>query len=250
MADFVHFIINEARKISTTLPISICRSIAKEAINKYPHSFGIIDENGKVIDCEGITLVTCLSNHNNYLNSKVKRKSVFTNVRQKHIKRVKSLSDGVPMFRGNNDEDEDHEDKRLFLKERANIMNLNKMESAKIDEFFTQTFNAQRKFLNNFQNIPTISAIINEWPHLSKKKYLKLHFDKLMQLDTILFIDTFRSCHEKLTELALSSAKFKKFNFQSENKDLVSIEIILKYFSEQTNGILIEFGVSKSIANK
>lgn len=243
MADFVHFVINETRKISTSLPISVCRIIAKEAITKFPYSFGIVNEHGNVIDKEAVTLLSCLSNHNNYLNAKYKRKPVFSDVKKKDIKKIKSLSEGIPGFSGSDASDDPSEEKRIFLNLNSSIMNLNKNLECKVDAFFKDTFKLQRNFINNFKNIPTITDIQNEWPHLLKKKYLKTHFDLLLNFDTIIFLDKFKKIQDKLISFAQGSKLFQKIDFENPDLNYLSLQIISTYFSEQLNSIVINFEV-------
>ncbi len=66
---FVQAVIYDMRKITPHLNIPICRRIAQQVTRLYPKSFGVLDSNVKVIDCEAVVLTTTFINHNNYVNA-------------------------------------------------------------------------------------------------------------------------------------------------------------------------------------
>lgn len=238
--DFVHQLVAEMRNISKFLTVPVCREIAKQILNIYPKSFGILDHTGKLMDLESVHLTTTIINHNNYLNRRDKVKCIpQKNVKPRNLKRVISLVKDIPNFSGVQLEaektQEQLEEDRIWLKNNATVV-LNEIDSQKRDILFDSTFNLQRKFLNNFDTPPSIQQIKFEWPLLMKKKFLLAHFNKLMNFESNVFYENFQKSIKNINTICNT--------LQSQNNDDFSaFSNIVQHFKENMEYIYCNFPV-------
>lgn len=250
--EFIQSVVTEMRDKSKILPRSVCRNVAKQIILKYPKSFEIGSSD---IDVSAIVLTTSMMNHNNYINRRDKMMKPDSARRPGNIKRINSLEDGIPNFFChplNTYSENENEERRLWLKQNCNISNLNAADSGKMQKYFSDSFNAQRTFLNQFDNPPTVKQISEEWPHLIRNSYLKQHFNKMMSTPTNNFdIERFDSNYETaIKNLNLISQNSKKIKIQlddSRNEAWHGVKLMTSYFNENFNHILQIKDVSSSI---
>lgn len=241
--DFIHHVVNALRKISLAIPMDIFRNVAKEITNKYPQGFSILDKNGKILDMDSITLSSSFLNHHQYLNRGLKRPLDTDELRPKHFKKINSLSSGVDNFFVDLPEDTtDLENRRLWLREHADVKILSADELKLEEEYFKTTFSLQRSFLNNFSSPPTITQIKSEWPHLLKNKYILYHFEKLFEnVNT----NQFPSEFDRLT-CAIIQKVDKKFNEHdfTGSKPLKALQALGEKFDENIDNVLKKYPVS------
>lgn len=226
--------------------MSIFRAVANEITSKYSRSFAIKDNLGKIIDINSVTLATALLNHNFYLNRSQppKRKhSGDGESSSKELKRINSLSDGVPNFYGNEVADElEQERMRLWLREHADVKNLSSAEKNLELQNFEGTFSTQRDYLNNITNPPLISEIKTQWPHLLKHTFMFKHFEILMKNDLAVFTNGF----EALAPNILAKVKKSTLNLIDKPENLIynALFAITSKFSENFDSILKVYQVS------
>lgn len=122
------------------------------------------------------------------------------------------------------------------------IKNLPTEDETRMKEYFLQTFNKQRQFLNEFDVPPTMVQTSQEWPHLMRNKFLKLHFNKMMEKPEINFdINDFNSKFETdMSNLILISKTSKKFKSDVCCVSLPSycLQLLASYFKESFDRIL------------
>lgn len=183
----VNRIVSEMRNIREFIPSKAFKIIANKIIEKYPQ-FKDTDEDGKCFGDGSHTLYLKLRDRNCYLNRPHMKKSLSRslNIPLKKQLKVLSAKAGCSNWQPDNyveSETEDTiEDKTVFLRQviLQDAAENDPDTQKKIYSYLETTYPAQRLFLNNVHQPPTIQDIKTSWPILLQKKYIFWHYHKLM----------------------------------------------------------------------
>ncbi len=113
-------------------------------------------------------------------------------------------------------------------------------DTRKRDELFRKTYNLQRRYLNNVENPPSINEINNIRPLLLQKKYLLLHYNTMMAMDTNIFISNYSKCITNINNLSQSDQQSNEFN-----DGIRGLAYIVNNFEENIEFVYINFKVSR-----
>ncbi|KAG5876893.1 hypothetical protein JTB14_003217 [Gonioctena quinquepunctata] len=205
------------------------RNVAKQLVDKYPITFRDIDNDGVVMGDGTHSIVCKLSDRNNYLNRPHKRSnSDKTDTATKFLKKKLNSSAGCvqwnPADHGNSSEDK--------------IKKINEMDTDD-DDFFSlldDTYVAQRLFLNDLENPPTVQEVQNKWPVLLQKSAIIWHFKKLTNISLELLEQSFESKAEKIVKYAIIKKILNEDSLEDVNKSC--IEFYAKHFKEDISNLI------------
>lgn len=221
ITEICHLIVNDVRQIKKNLPIQVLKKIAYEMILKYPETFMDKDEDGHILGDGSCTMFHKLRERCCYLKrleskrSAEKSGTIQAKKRKLHVMAGCSNYQDLPSpttSTSNEDNWEETYDEESFQ---------NIMESRYIE---------QRKFLENFQNPPSLNDIKTNFPILFQLKSVIFHFNKLTskKLDDLPRIMEEKSI--KIVEYAIQN-KFLKLN-NDEDYCIQSLRFFTLYFKE------------------
>lgn len=241
-----NIIVDELRKYTFYIPMSVIRSISQKVANKYPHSFIEKDSTGNILHTQPIALITTIKNRNNFLNRAPKRvtSSVESNIPLKQRRLTETLKKTCPnwqpadnMSRENNKENID--DEKMVLQNKFLKTNFTKEDEATISKLMENCFANQRLFFNNRDRIPTVSDIKENWPFIFRRRYLYEHFDKLMNLQAESFVKSFEENKAKCIAFLKANNILK--NDCPQNDEI--LEAFGNFFKEQPSVLFRIFEV-------
>ncbi|XP_055388137.1 uncharacterized protein LOC129616505 [Condylostylus longicornis] len=149
-------VVDELRAFSFYIPMSVFRSVAQQAADKFPDSIIEKDENGKFISNEPLALITKMKNRNNTLNRAPKRKipEIDLNIPLKARRISNVLQKTCPNWQPKKHNSENHtatsaQFKQKFLQEMSKCEEITADNCKKIEEYMKETYAEQRLYLNN-----------------------------------------------------------------------------------------------------
>ncbi|CAH1099112.1 unnamed protein product [Psylliodes chrysocephalus] len=218
MHQLIHLIVHEMRQIKQNIPMKAFRYVAKQMVDKYPSTFRDSDSDGVVIGDGTHSLIMKLSDRNHYLNRPHKRKNtqslVSASLKKKRLNNEAMCCNYEPPV--------------TSITPETKIHHLNQPDIEENEEYFLlleETYPEQRKFLNNLENPPTVSEILEKWPVLLRQSAVTWHFQKLTEID---INDIERSINDKVEKI-LTFAKNKKL-ITNINKDKM-IQQCLEFYA-------------------
>lgn len=140
--------------------------------------------------------------------------------------------------------DETIEDKTKFLREIVydDSSKSDPKIQHKIISYLEATYSAQRLYLNNIHDIPTIKDIKNTWPILLQKRYMFWHYKQLMGHSIHVLKDEILKKQEKI--LCYGHHKKYKDIINSDNPtEIKLIKIIMKHFKEDFEKLFQTYSV-------
>ncbi|XP_055389885.1 uncharacterized protein LOC129618883 [Condylostylus longicornis] len=164
-------IVDELRAFSFYIPMSVFRSVAQQAADKFPDSIIEKDENGKFISNEPLALITKMKNRNNTLNRAPKRKipEIDLNIPLKARRISNVLQKTCPNWQLKKHNSENHtatsaQFKQKFLQEMSKCEEITADNCKKIEEYMKETYAEQRLYLNNREFGTTLNTLKDEIP--------------------------------------------------------------------------------------
>ncbi|XP_024884722.1 uncharacterized protein LOC112462889, partial [Temnothorax curvispinosus] len=238
MTAVVNRIVSEMRNIQEFIPAKAFKIIAEQIVSKYPKTFKDMDEDGKCFGDGSYTLFAKLRDRNNYLNRPHMKRSLShtLTIPLKKQKKVMSAKAGCSNWQPekflDTETEETVEDKTKFLREIVND------DSSKRDPKIQQkiisnleaTYPAQRLYLNNVHDVPTIIDIKNTWPILLQKKYMFWHYEKLMGCSIHILKEEMLKKQHKIE--IYGHKKYKDITNSNDPTEMKVMKIIFKHFKE------------------
>lgn len=249
----IHVLVDELRTISFYIPVGVFRDVVGKLIAKYPETFSYADTEGRTITIKNSPLITSLIQRNNYLNRpSTSSKANDLSIPLKKKRLSKNFEETCVNWHKLHDS-ENYEEKEKKLEAKDKLVEFNKQKTWTKDEFeeikhlMNLLYSEQRKFLNNFENIPSIKEVKENWPFLLHTSFIFQHFEQLVEIDTKQVFEKFdlkikniidfgRTCKVKLI-----SNIFEKCN---DNNVLIGLTFISNYFNEKIDSLLQTLPVS------
>lgn len=230
--------VSEMRNIQHFIPSKALKVVAEKIVNKYPKIFKDMDDEKCFGDgCHTIFLK--LRDRNCYLNRPHMKRCLSQTLtiplkKQKKILSAKAgCSNWQPEKHIDTETVETIEDKTKFLRE---IMYDDTSKSDpkiqhKIILYLEATYSAQRLYLNNVHEIPTIKDIKNTWPILLQKRYMFWHYEQLMGHSIRILKEEMLKKQDKILSYA-HNKKYKDIIDSNNPTEIKLIKIIMKHFKE------------------
>ncbi|XP_043483993.1 uncharacterized protein LOC122512301 isoform X2 [Leptopilina heterotoma] len=240
--EVIHKVILQMHNINKFIPCAVFRTVAKEIVAKYPESFE--DRKNNIKFGNGFTSVySSLLNHHNYLISISKRSN--TTRPRRNSKALKFLSQaklGATNWELNEHPEGETEgtisERKTMLHESYSTFNRTEIspdEHAENLENITKTFKAQRDFFNDFEKLPDIESLANNWPILSIHEYLFHHYALQMGHSIEQLKNGF--INDKATIFAYGKA-FNLTQAETADDSFEIIKIIFYYFKESVQTLI------------
>lgn len=237
----IHTIVDELRTISYYIPVKVFRDVVSKLISKYPSTFILSDVEGNPITLKNSPLITSFIQRNNYLNRPTTSSTkTISNIPLKKKKISKTFEETCINWQRSNASDVTEEFNIKKWKSRLIELSLKRTwdteEFAEISSLMSQCFFAQRQFLNNFVNTPSLKEIKSCWPFLVHKTFLFQHFSKLTEVDLQKAAEKYGLQIKTIIDY-IKENKIKLFldtyeNTQQKADDYFALTLISKYFNE------------------
>lgn len=133
------------------------------------------------------------------------------------------------------------------IKERLQlaVQKLNILDDKEKSEILTDletTYYQQRTYINQSQ--ARISDILKEWPILFVHDYMLWHYEKLMGHSVKKISENFQIKKDKLLEFGRRNKLCLEREWDDEKSAKESLKVIVRYFKEDLEYLLIEVDVS------
>ncbi|XP_011858708.1 PREDICTED: uncharacterized protein LOC105556237 [Vollenhovia emeryi] len=222
ITEICHIIVNDIRQIKKNVPTQVLKKIASEMILKYPKTFMDKDEDGHILGDGSCTMFHKLRERCCYLKrieskrSAEKSGTIQSKERKLHVMAGCSNYENLPPHTSTSTTNEDNCEETYDEESFQNMMERHYIE--------------QRKFLENFQNPPSLNDIKEKFPILFQLKSIIFHFNKLTskKLEDLPRIMEEKSI--KIVEYAIQN-KFLKLN-NNEDYCIQSLRFFTLYFKE------------------
>ncbi|XP_067210498.1 uncharacterized protein [Linepithema humile] len=243
--------VSEMRNIQEFIPSKAFKIIAEKIVNKYPQTFKDINEDGTCFGDGFHTTYLKLRDRNCYLNRPHMKRSLSQslNIPIKKQKKVLSAKAGCsnwqPEKYNDTETEETIEEKTKFLCQIVDddsSKNDLKIQH-KIYSYLEATYPAQRLFLNNVHEIPSIKNIKTTWPILLQKTFMFWHYEKLMGHSIDLLKEEIIKKQEKILNYG-QHKKYKDINDSNNPTEIKLIQIIMRHFKEDFEGLFKTYPVN------
>lgn len=242
ITEVVQVVVHEMREISKHIPSKAFKMAAKKIIDRYPNIFKDVDSDGVVVGDGSHSLFSKLTDRNNYLNRPHKRTSnekfLQPAIPKNKIKMILNARAGCSNWQP------DIPDTVQVAETDQEKLKTMDVTNDEIIILLENTFALQRQFLNNINEVPTITDIRNSWPILLTKRGILWHFQKL----TGTSLQEISNKMEERSDKILEFGKLKKLLVENEEEMdgtnfKLSLEVVAKYFKERMEAIFVEVGV-------
>lgn len=234
MKEVVHIVASSLRSRKTNLPSKAIKVVANKIVSRYPKSFQDVDEDGYVYGDGSHTIFSKIMEHVKYLNQsdpKRKRPSLTADIPLQKRKKMLASKAGCSHWQPQEvvEETQAIEEYRKFL-ETADF----KMLNSETTDILEKTYPAQRLFLNNPTEPPTIQEIKLKWPILLSPAGICYHYKKLMSQDITSLGSAMISKSTKIFTLGLQKKYITAIPSTKDDDVLLmmALEIICKFFTE------------------
>lgn len=183
-------VVDDMQKIYGVNPSSfIIQAVATKLLFVYPILCQVDDEGNKIGNGQ-FTTIRQIKDRLYYLNNTKLLKTKLLQPFQSTTKRAathtgkstKKRNAGCPNFNPASKLTKEELNKKKKLLQKEFRLSKKQRNENKIISLLNDTYPAQREFLVQTP-IPTLVMLEKEWPFLFESKYIKMHFQKLCQLD-------------------------------------------------------------------
>lgn len=171
----LHTIVDELRTISVYIPIAVFRDVADSLSKRYPCTFLYTDNAGTTLSIRNSPIITTLVQRNNYLNRQNSNKNK-NSIPLKKKKISKNFEDTCKNWQPEISNQDDIDSIKSKLLELHHRRTFSSQEHEEIQNMMAKTYPAQRSFLNNLANIPSVQSIKENLPFLLSKIHILNHF--------------------------------------------------------------------------
>ncbi|XP_048104970.1 uncharacterized protein LOC125298311, partial [Alosa alosa] len=251
-----------------------CAEIARTVVAQYPKTFGDVTDEGELLGCGYTSLLNQLKtrvehvNRNNTLARirKPKRANPESIPQKNSFNKLDSYGcvDWQPQDLPEGETSDSLEVKRQMLVTLYKTEGPRRVDMVRVDDLMQLTYVKQRDLINSSPP-PQVSTILEEWPFLSQKRWLCLHFEKLTGIDLLSRLtEAFLSKGRRIVNFFLQQRLKWKGDIQSllteigndtrtlDDTNLMAISAILllmAFFREQTDSLFILADVTETVAD-
>lgn len=246
----IRILVDEIRRYETNPTRNECLSICRSIVKQYPSSFADITSGGVIIGGGFASLLSQVKARIENLNraGTVKRHRAS---RQHGRLQKPTDSYGCTQFQPELPTEETNE---TVEQKRQQLENIYRQEGShggereEVINLMKTTFCLQRKQINDTP-APSIEDLRKQWPYLFTQRGIYGHFELLTDINVLRALElSIDECGQGLEKYLRTKNKDVQSDLisQSENGDssLRIIQLLMAYFSEKTEGLILYADVS------
>lgn len=240
--EVIHATVNALREIRRNVPCKALKIAAQKIISKYPKVFEDRDDDGVLLGDGSVTVYQRLLERMNYLNRKRKdeadSKTVHISKRKNMLPAKAGCANWQPILESNPSLEEIQE----------KLKNVDENFDQETLEWLEITYPAQRIFLNDIDNPPSVDDVKKEWPILLSSPGILWHYQKLMNNDACTLSQKIIEKSEKIIKFGIKQ-KFIDEIPEDIPEDIIiaTLKIIAGHFHENYDSLLHYIHVSNKM---
>ncbi|KAK7127276.1 hypothetical protein R3I94_008826 [Phoxinus phoxinus] len=122
-------------------------------------------------------------------------------------------------------------------------------EKAEVINLMKTTFCLQRKSINQIP-APSIEDLRIQWPYLFTQRSIFSHFELLTDNNVLRAMDlSIKECGQGIVKYLMTKAKNKDAIAQGEDGELTLIQLLMAYFDERIEGLILRADISATAAD-
>lgn len=238
----IRILVDEIRKHEVNPTRNECAIICRNIFKQYPSSFADMTPGGVIIGGGFTSLLTQVKTRIENMN----RAGTLKRLRTSTLQRP-SDSYGCTQFNPELPSEETNdtlEQKRQQLETIYRQEGIQGGEKAEVINLMKTTFCLQRKSINQIP-APSIEDLRIQWPYLFTQRSIFSHFELLTDNNVLRAMDlSIKECGQGIVKYLMTKAKNKDAIAQGEDGELTLIQLLMAYFDERIEGLILRADVS------